>query len=118
MDDLGPPVAYAALPERAPVYDAEGERIGVVDHVLADRDLDIFEGVIVRAHARGGRHLFADESQVAELHERGVRLSVGHDDLHEPGRGPAAMSATPDDTADSQLEQRLRRAWDWISGRW
>lgn len=118
MEDLGPPIAYAALPEHAPVYDAAGERVGVVDHVLADAELDVFEGLIVRSHAHAGHHRFADASQVSDLHERGVRLSVGAEDLHEPTEGPATMAATPGDTAESELQARLRRAWDWISGRW
>ena len=36
--------------------------------------------------------------------------------LPEPSANPAAMSATPDDTAESDLERKLRRAWDLISG--
>ena len=84
MDDLGPPIAYTVLEEGTPVYDRNGERIGVVDHVLADMQLDIFEGVIVHTLPLPGRHLFADVEQIAELHERGVLLAVERDELHEP----------------------------------
>ena len=86
MDDLGPPIAYTGLDEGTPVYDRSGERIGVVDHVLADMQLDIFEGVIVHTRPLPGRHLFADVEQIAELRERGVLLAVERDELHEPGR--------------------------------
>ena len=36
--------------------------------------------------------------------------------LPEPSANPATMSATPDDTAEGELERKLRRAWDYISG--
>jgi hypothetical protein len=36
--------------------------------------------------------------------------------LPQPGPNPAAMSAEPDDTAESDLQRKLRRAWDLISG--
>lgn len=117
MDDLGPPIAYAALERGVPVYDHGGERVGVVDHVLADAGLDIFDGLIVHTHPLMGERLFADVDQIAELRERGVTLSVDRAALHEPSPGPGAMSAQPGDTTESQLEARLRRAWDWISGR-
>jgi uncharacterized protein YrrD len=102
MDDLGPPIAYTGLEEGTPVYDRDGKRIGVVDRVQADFQQDIFDGLIVRTHPLPGRHLFADVEQIAELRERGVALSVGRDELHEP----------PDEHSGSK-----RRAWDWISRR-
>ena len=116
VDDLGPPIAYTVLPEGIAVYDRNGERIGVVDHVLADMQLDIFEGVIVHTLPLPGRHLFADVDQIAELHERGVVLSVERDELHEPPDEPAGKKSD-DERVESPLEARLRRAWDWISGR-
>ena len=94
MDDLGPPIAYTVLAEGTPVYDRNGERIGVVDHVLADMQLDIFEGVIVHTLPLPGRHLFADVDQIDELHERGVLLSVARDELHEPPDEPARKRPT------------------------
>jgi uncharacterized protein YrrD len=114
---LGPPIAYLALSEGTPVYDRDGARVGVVEHVLADVDRDIFEGVIVHTRPLPGRHLFADVEQIAELHERGVLLAVAREQLHAPSANPAALSASPDDTAESPLHVRLRRAWDWLSGR-
>ena len=46
-EDMGPPVAYLGLREGTPVYDRSGERIGVVEHVLADEPMDIFLGLVV-----------------------------------------------------------------------
>jgi rRNA processing protein Gar1 len=113
VDDLGPPIAYIALEEGAPVYDASGDRVGVVEHVLGDMSADVFDGLIVHTKPLPGKHLFADVDQIAEMRERGVVLSVERGELHEPrdrrdrGREPL----------ESPLEARVRRAWDWISGR-
>lgn len=117
MDDLGPPIAYTVLQEGTPVYDRSDKRIGVVDHVLADMQLDIFEGVIVHPRPLSGRHLFADVEQIAELRERGVLLAVDRDELHEPPDEPSAKKHDNGDKVESPLEARLRRAWDWLSGR-
>jgi hypothetical protein len=111
VDDLGPPIAFLVLEEGTPVYDAGGERIGVVEHVLID--LDIFEGVIIHTRPLPGGHLFADADQIAELHERGVVLSVGRDELHEPSE----KRRDEGQAVESPLERRLRRAWDWITRR-
>jgi hypothetical protein len=98
-----------------PVYDRAGERIGVVDHVMVDGRTGIFEGVIVHARPLPGRHLYAHHDQIAEVHERGVVLSVGRDELH-------AIDATRSRRTRSErlpepkLEAILRRAWDWING--
>ena len=118
MPDLGPPTSYLALERGVPVSDATGERIGEVDHILADPSVDVFDGLIVDTRPLLGRHRFADADQIEALHERGVVLRVGRDALHEPSDNPAAVRVTPDDIADSGLEERLRRAWDWISGRY
>jgi uncharacterized protein YrrD len=113
MQDLGPPIAYLAVADGTPVFDRNGQRLGVVEHVLADPDLDIFHGLVVRTRPLPGWHLYADADQIAELRERGVVLAVEQRDLHEPtapsSRPPGeAHEATP-------LEARIRHAWDWIS---
>ena len=118
VQDLGPPVAYLALKEGTPVYDRDGQRVGVVEHALADEPMDIFHGLIVHTTPLPGRHLFADADQIAELRERGVLLSAGREELHEPGEQRAARGASDDTPADGPLQARLRRAWDWLkSGR-
>lgn len=109
MDDLGGRIAYLALREGVAVYDRDGERIGVVEHVVADGSVDIFDGVVVRVRPAPGHHRFADAEQIAELRERGVVLSVDSGALHH----------VRDDhpRGESPLEARLRRAWDRLSGR-
>jgi uncharacterized protein YrrD len=113
MQDLGPPIAYSALADGTPVFDRNGRQIGVVEHVLADFDLDIFHGVIVHTKPLPGRHVYADADQIAELHERGVVLAVEEDTLHEPSEPAAGRENQGRDEAP--LETRIRRAWDWIS---
>jgi hypothetical protein len=51
-EHLGPAIAYLALNEGTPVYDRNGDRIGVVE--------------------------------IAEIHERGVLLSVDNEELRDP----------------------------------
>jgi uncharacterized protein YrrD len=118
VTDLGAPIAYTVLEEGTPVYDRHGERIGVVEHVLADMQLDIFEGVIVHTRPLPGRHLFADVDQIAELREHGVLLSVDRADLHEPPHESGRRKRVDgDERLESPLEARLRRAWDRVAGR-
>jgi uncharacterized protein YrrD len=112
--DLGPPVSYLVLKEGTPVYDREGQRIGVVEEIVADTVLDIFDGVVIHTEPLPGRHLFASVDQIAELHEQGVLLSVGRDAL-----GPASRKRNDDDTtepADGRIHALLRRAWDRLGG--
>lgn len=114
MDDLGLPIAYLVLKDRTPVFDRHQERVGVVEHVLAEEDLDIFHGLIIRTLPWRGRHLFADADQVAELYERGVLLSAGRDELHEPG-GRTGAGDQRDGRAENPVQEKLRRAWNWIN---
>lgn len=111
MEALGPPIAWLVLQEGTPVYDRQARRIGVVDRVLADKD--IFEGVIVHTVPLPGHHRVAAADQIAELRERGVLLSVERDALHEPSKRKPPSSESP----EGRLHARLRRTWDWITRR-
>ncbi|HTX62931.1 MAG TPA: hypothetical protein VMD28_04800 [Acidimicrobiales bacterium] len=112
LPDLGDLVAYTAITDGTPVYDRRGRRIGVVEHVMEVGG--IFEGVIVHTHPLPGRHLYADADQIGEIHERGVVLSVTERELHAP-----EQESWPRRTGvgESSLEARVRRAWDWLTGR-
>lgn len=119
MTDLGPPIAFLALAEGTPVYDARGERVGVAEHVLADEQAGIFEGLIVHTLPLPGRHLYADAEQIDELRERGVVLAVDVRALHAPPGERERGAGDDGDGAsiEGALHARLRRAWDWLSGR-
>lgn len=117
--DLGDPISYLVLAEGTAVVSADGERVGTVEHVLADPDADVFDGVIVDMRAGPGGHRFADADQVATIHERGVVLTLDADAarrLPAPSENPATLEAGPDDTVPTGLDAKLRRAWDYLSG--
>jgi len=114
--DPGRPIAYLALEEGTPVFAVDGTEIGSVEHVLADVDVDIFDGLVIDVAGRG--HRFADAEQVGPLFERRVELRVGLDDLAEPSENAPTLGADPADTAPDTAGDRLRRAWDYLSGKY
>ena len=119
--DVGRPISYLTLTEGTLVLSSDGRQIGAVEHVLADADVDVFDGLIIDARTGPGGWRFADASLVASIHEHGVQLTLGARDaerLPEPGESPAVMTAGPDETVPDDLADKLRRAWDWISGRY
>jgi hypothetical protein len=121
MEDLGPPGSYMTLSAGVPVYSRDGERLGEVEHVLAEPEKDIFDGIVFDASPLPGGHRFVDGPEVERIHERGVVLTLdaaSAERLPEPGPNPATMSAGPDDTVEGELERKLRRAWDLISGKY
>ena len=116
--DLGAPGSYMTLTDGVAVYSSDGERLGDVRHVLAEPDKDIFDGVVFEGP---GGHRFVDAPEVDRIHERGVVLTLdaaAADRLPQPGPNPATMSSGPDDTVEGNLERKLRRAWDLISGKY
>jgi uncharacterized protein YrrD len=119
VEDLGQPSSYLALEPGAEVYSRDGERLGRVEHVLRDAEADIFDGIVLDTSVLPGGHRFVDAEQVEEVFERGVLLKLDHgaaEKLPQPGENPAALEATPDDAVESELQRKLRRAWDRISG--
>jgi PRC-barrel domain protein len=116
-EDLGAPVAYLALEEGTAVLSADGEELGTVAHVLADEENDIFDGIVI-SHGLG-RHTFADAEQVGEIHEHGVVLTLTTAEaeaLPEPSENPAVMEDDPSAPEGSPVADKLRRAWDLLSG--
>jgi uncharacterized protein YrrD len=115
--ELGAPASYLTLGPGAEVYSSNGERLGEVEHVLAEPEEDIFDGILFDASPLPGGHRFVDALDVDEIYEQGVVLKPGAEErLHEPKPNPATMEATPDDVTQSDLELKLRNAWNWISG--
>jgi uncharacterized protein YrrD len=117
--DLGPPISYLVLERGTPVFCSDGEEVGTVVHVLAAEREDLFEGIVIHEdHHR--RHRFVDEEQVEEIHERGVVLKLdlaAARELPEPSQNPAVMRDDPAAGPESSMGQKLRRAWDRLSGR-
>ncbi len=100
-EDLGEPVAYLVLQEGVPVYAPSGDRVGTVEHVLADERQDVFHGLLI--NTPDGRR-FAAGSQVAGLYEHGVILT-------EPAESLASPST---DLPGRHHDSGLKRAWDWL----
>lgn len=112
----GEPTSYLTLQEGTQVRSSDGESIGSVAHVLADEQDDIFDGIVI---ATGSRHLFADATQIDRLRTDAVTLKLDAaacKSLPEPSENPAALEAGPDDTVPDRMAEKLRRAWDRISG--
>jgi hypothetical protein len=116
MADNESPASYLTLAHGTPVFGADGGKVGTVEHVLAVPDEDIFDGLVL--DTPDGRR-FADAPLVAELHAERVVLSVDASaPLPEPSENPAAVGATPDDTVPDDLSDKLRRAWNLVSGKY
>jgi uncharacterized protein YrrD len=119
--DLGAPASYLTLADGTPVFSSDEERIGVVEHVLADANADVFDGLVIDVRGGPGGHRFVDAPQVADIHEQGVVLTIDVDAakrLPEPSENPATMVADPDDVTPDDLGDKLRRAWNLISGKY
>jgi hypothetical protein len=121
MDDLGGPISYMTVEHGVPVYSSDGAEVGTVEHVLADADADVFDGIIIDTRSGPGGWRFVDAPEVADLHERGVRLKLDRaaaERLPEPHPNPAELRVDPADADESVVMEKLRRAWDYISGRY
>src|SRR6266545_4008532 len=113
MEDLGAPASYLTLAEGLPVYSSGGEELGKVEHVLADPDVDIFDGIVLDTSVLPGGHRFVDASQVDEIYDRGVVLKIDAaeaEQLPEPSASPATMETGAGDMAPDDLHDKLRRA--------
>jgi uncharacterized protein YrrD len=117
VEDLGAPVSYLTLEDGVPVHASEGREVGKVAHVLADFQLDVFEGLVIRTGAIPPSYRFVDAEHVAELHERGVVLGIDSELVEELPRPSEEPVAASDEPLPEELRDRLRRAWDLISGK-
>ena len=95
-----------------------------MEHVLRDESTDIFDGIVIDRSVLPGGHRFVDAGQIDTIYERGVVLSVdaaAAESLREPSANPAAMETSGEDFVerewDDELEGKLKRAWDFLSGK-
>lgn len=119
--DLGAPASYLTVKAGTPVYSADAERIGEVAHVLAARDEDVFDGIVIGEHIFGHEHRFADADVIQEIFEQGVLLRLDRAacaQLPIPSANPAVLKDDPAESGEEFRTQKLRRAWDLISGRY
>ena len=120
MEDLGAPSSYLVLAEGVSVYSSDGEELGKVEHVLAEPASDVFDGFVIDTSVLPGGHRFVDAPEVEAIYERGVVLKLdaaAAKGLPEPSANPGALEVGPDDMAPEGRHDKLRRAWDLISGK-
>lgn len=99
---------------------ADGQQVGVVEHVLADTEADIFDGLVIDIRLGPGGLHFVDAPQVSELRGDAVVLAVTAtevDHLPKPRANPAVIEQHGVEDSESQLEHKLRRAWEIVSGK-
>ena len=117
--DFGSPISYLALEAGTDVVSSDGKRVGKVEHVLADEDTDIFDGLVIDIQTGPGGLHFADAELVDELYERAAVLKLPAaevEQLPKPAPSPAVMEHHGAEDTEGPLERKLRRAWDLISG--
>ncbi len=119
MEDLGQPSSYLSLGAGVPVISSDGSEVGKVEHVLAVPSLDVFDGIVLDKSILPGGHRFVDAPEVEEVFERGVLLKIDRaaaEKLPEPSANPGEIDIGPDDMTKGGHD-KLRRAWDLISGK-
>jgi hypothetical protein len=103
------------------VISADGERVGALEHVLADDATSIFDGIVVDVRLGPGGHRFVDAPLVGDFFAQAVVLKLTAaevDQLPEPSDNPAVIEHGGAEDSESRLAQKLRRAWDLITGRY
>jgi hypothetical protein len=117
--DYGAPVSYVVLSPGTDVVSSDGEVVGKVQHVLADEEVDIFDGLVIDCHLGPGGAHFVDADQVDEVYERAVVLTIPSSEVEQlpkPVPAPAVMESNGVADSESSLQRKLHRAWDLISG--
>jgi hypothetical protein len=115
--DNGSPISYAVLESGTDVICSEGELVGKVEHVLADAEEDVFDGLVIDCHRGPGGLRFVDADQVDEIYERAVVLTIpGSEVEHLPKPAPAPTAMESHGDVEDPLQAKLHRAWDLISG--
>jgi uncharacterized protein YrrD len=117
--EYGEPIAYTALKPGADVISSDGKNVGAVEHVLADEEEDVFDGIVIDVTMGPGGHRFVDAPQVSECREGAVIIAVSAaevEKLPEPTANPAVMENHGVEDTEGRLQEKLHRAWDMISG--
>lgn len=117
--EYGEPIAYSALKAGTDVISSDGQDVGAVEHVLADEDEDVFDGIVIDVKTGPGGHRFVDAPEVSSCHEHAVLIAIPAADvekLPEPKPNPAVMENHGVEDSEGALRQKLHRAWDMISG--
>ena len=114
------PASYLTLEKGTDVVSADGDRVGVVEHVLRDEESDIFDGLVIDVKPGPGGLRFVDAPEVGEILEDRVVLTIPSaeiEQLPKPAPNPAVMEHHGVEDVESPLQHKLRRAWEIVSGR-
>ena len=114
------PASYLTLQPGADVFSSDGERVGVVEHVLEDDETDIFDGLVIDIRLGPSGLRFVDAPQVREIREGSAVIAVPAAEverLPQPSANPAVMEHHGVEDSEGKLEHKLRRAWEIVSGR-
>jgi hypothetical protein len=117
----GQPRSYLNIDSGVEVFSSDGERLGVLEHVLADDSTSIFDGIVIDVKTGPGGHRFVDAPQVAEFRQFAVLLGITAaeaQNLPSPAENPTIIQHGGAEDSESALSQKLRRAWELISGRY
>ena len=119
-EERGERIAYTGLATGTPVYTSDGELIGRVKRVMAVKEKDIFDGLVLDTPS-GAR--FVDAPETGEMYENAVLLKIDVEEarrLPGPEGNPAVMSVGPDEAAEGRarfgIGRAAKRFWGRISG--
>lgn len=115
----GEPSSFLQARSGIDVISADGDRVGALEHVLADESTAIFDGIVIDIRTGPGGHRFVDAPDVAEFYDNAVILKVptaAVASLPSPSANPGVISNRGTEDTDSPLTAKLRRAWDRIAG--
>ena len=105
------PIAYEALTKGTPVVTATGTEIGIVEHVLADSSLDLFDGIVVKTK-EGLRFVTADQVgliTVGTVHTKVADADV--ESLQKPHVGDAVFHDDPEQNEGHRLNEWFGRTF-------
>ncbi|MGH2755099.1 MAG: hypothetical protein ACRDLB_11785 [Actinomycetota bacterium] len=75
-------ISWMALEEGTPVHSSEGEELGKVTTIVADRSNDIFSGIAFRHGLLGSDH-FVPAADVSAITSRSVHLALSSNEAKE-----------------------------------
>jgi uncharacterized protein YrrD len=81
------PIAWPALETGTLVYSSDGHELGAVGDVVADRQKDIFSGIVIHPGLLK-RKVFAPADAVAAITDKGVTLDITADEADSRLRAP------------------------------
>jgi uncharacterized protein YrrD len=119
-EKLGKPSSYLVLAQGVEVYSRDGKSLGKVEHVLIVPELDLFDGIVIDRSILPGGHRFVDAPEIGEIYEYGVILKIDFTEAEKlpvPSPNPGALEVGADEMVPDGKHERLRRAWDMISGK-